>query len=260
MWDNLTMAEKAKLIDVAVQNGIYNLKDIQSAYNTFAEGGSTESPGPGDGIDGIVSPSDINISNINKQSQSAVNVGKFANSYWGQRIVPVLDIINKVRYGQKISNRETAGYAALIGDGISTAAPGSGSIIALPFQLGDIYYDNKDFNNALKTKLIDLFTNNMYTWDDALETGSSVLADAIGFIPFAPTQGINTTDDFLQLSGNSLYRDIKDSYISPIFPLGHWMHPYQLGEAHVNTTKENVAKAKKEGAKRRAKEALKKSK
>lgn len=257
MWDNLTMAEKAKLIDVAVQNGIYNLKDIQSAYNTFAEGGSTESPGP---LDGIVSPSDINISDINKQSQSAVNVGKFANSYWGQRIVPVLDIINKVRYGQKISNREAAGYAALIGDGISTVAPGSGSIIALPLQLGDMYYDNKDFGNALKTKFIDLFTDHMYTWDDVLESGSSVLADVLGLLPFAPAQGVNTADDFLQLSGNSLYRDIKDGYISSIFPLGHWMHPYQLGEAHVNATKEDVAKAKKEGAKRRAKEALKKSK
>ena len=41
-WDELTLQEKADMIDIAVRNGIVNLKDIQSKYNEFAEGGETE--------------------------------------------------------------------------------------------------------------------------------------------------------------------------------------------------------------------------
>lgn len=39
-WDELTMAEKAEMIGVAVRNGITNLQDIRDKYNEFAEGGS----------------------------------------------------------------------------------------------------------------------------------------------------------------------------------------------------------------------------
>ena len=38
-WDELTMAEKAEMMKVAVRNGIYNLNDIRQKYNEFAEGG-----------------------------------------------------------------------------------------------------------------------------------------------------------------------------------------------------------------------------
>lgn len=244
MWNDLSMADKAKLISVAVQNGITNLNDIQTAYNTFAEGGSTVNPGSPDGIgslDGIVSPSDINMSNINKDTQRGVDFGKFANSYWGQRIIPVLDIMHAMQTKKKLSTREQVGITALLGDGISTVAPGAGSIVALPLQAGDIYYDHLDYYKALYKKL---FTKNNNTWDDVLEAKVSAAADVLGLLPYAPAQAVNTADDFLQLSGNSLYRDLKNKYIAPWFPLGHWLNPYQLGEAHVNTTKEEVAKAK----------------
>ena len=41
-WNALSMKEKAAMMKVAVQNGIYNLDDIRQAYNEYAEGGNTE--------------------------------------------------------------------------------------------------------------------------------------------------------------------------------------------------------------------------
>lgn len=38
-WNALSMKEKAAMMKVAVQNGIYNLDDIRQAYNEYAEGG-----------------------------------------------------------------------------------------------------------------------------------------------------------------------------------------------------------------------------
>ena len=37
MWDKLSMKEKAAFIRTAVKNGVYNLDDIRSRYNKFAE-------------------------------------------------------------------------------------------------------------------------------------------------------------------------------------------------------------------------------
>ena len=39
-WDALSMKEKADMMKVAVQNGIYNLDDIRQAYNEYAKGGN----------------------------------------------------------------------------------------------------------------------------------------------------------------------------------------------------------------------------
>ena len=41
-WDELSMAEKAEMMKVAVRQGITNLSDIKQRYNEFAEGGSKE--------------------------------------------------------------------------------------------------------------------------------------------------------------------------------------------------------------------------
>lgn len=41
-WDELTMAEKAEMMKVAVRNGITKLQDIRDKYNEFAEGGDTD--------------------------------------------------------------------------------------------------------------------------------------------------------------------------------------------------------------------------
>ena len=38
MWKDLSLKEKAAFMQVAVNNGIYDLKDIQQHYNTFVEG------------------------------------------------------------------------------------------------------------------------------------------------------------------------------------------------------------------------------
>lgn len=41
-WDELSIAEKAEMMKVAVRQGITNLSDIRQRYNEFAEGGSEE--------------------------------------------------------------------------------------------------------------------------------------------------------------------------------------------------------------------------
>ena len=41
-WDRLSLAEKAEMMKVAVNNGIFNLQDIRDKYNEFAEGGFVE--------------------------------------------------------------------------------------------------------------------------------------------------------------------------------------------------------------------------
>lgn len=41
-WDGLSLAEKAEMMKVAIDNGIYNLNDIKAKYNEFAGGGSTD--------------------------------------------------------------------------------------------------------------------------------------------------------------------------------------------------------------------------
>lgn len=42
MWKDLSLRDKAAFMKVAINNGIYDLKDIQEHYNKFAEGGSTK--------------------------------------------------------------------------------------------------------------------------------------------------------------------------------------------------------------------------
>lgn len=42
-WDNLSMADKAEMIRVAVSNGMTTLPEIRSAYNEFAKGGKLNS-------------------------------------------------------------------------------------------------------------------------------------------------------------------------------------------------------------------------
>lgn len=39
-WDKLTQFEKAEVMKIALDNGIYNLDTIRDAYNEFAQGGS----------------------------------------------------------------------------------------------------------------------------------------------------------------------------------------------------------------------------
>lgn len=41
-WDELSLAEKAEMIGVAVKRGYTNLSDIKDKYNEFAEGGNTD--------------------------------------------------------------------------------------------------------------------------------------------------------------------------------------------------------------------------
>lgn len=39
MWKDLSIKEKAALINIGVKNGLYDLEDIKSSYNKYAEGG-----------------------------------------------------------------------------------------------------------------------------------------------------------------------------------------------------------------------------
>lgn len=42
-WDELSLADKAKMMEVAVRNGITNLQEIKKKYNEFADGGNFNS-------------------------------------------------------------------------------------------------------------------------------------------------------------------------------------------------------------------------
>ena len=42
MWNDLSMAERAKYIKLGVQSGITNLNTIRRSYNSFARGGYTK--------------------------------------------------------------------------------------------------------------------------------------------------------------------------------------------------------------------------
>lgn len=41
-WNDLTLSDKARMMELAVKSGITNLDDIQEVYNTFASGGPKE--------------------------------------------------------------------------------------------------------------------------------------------------------------------------------------------------------------------------
>ena len=42
MWNDLSMADRAKYIKLAVQNKVTSLSDIIDTYNVYANGGNTE--------------------------------------------------------------------------------------------------------------------------------------------------------------------------------------------------------------------------
>lgn len=44
-WNDLSMTDRAKYIQLGVQNGIISLSDIRDAYNSYAEGGNIEKYG-----------------------------------------------------------------------------------------------------------------------------------------------------------------------------------------------------------------------
>lgn len=44
MWKDLTLSDKARMIQLAVKSGITDLNTIQQVYNTFAEGGELKEP------------------------------------------------------------------------------------------------------------------------------------------------------------------------------------------------------------------------
>ena len=44
-WDQLSMQQKAELIKLGVQNGVFNIKDIRDTFNIYANGGNLKSTG-----------------------------------------------------------------------------------------------------------------------------------------------------------------------------------------------------------------------
>ena len=47
MWQDLTLSDKARMMQLAVESGITDLRTIQEVYNTFAEGGILFAEGGG---------------------------------------------------------------------------------------------------------------------------------------------------------------------------------------------------------------------
>ena len=46
MWKDLSIQEKAALINIGVKNGLYDLEDIKNSYNKYAEGGDLQGATP----------------------------------------------------------------------------------------------------------------------------------------------------------------------------------------------------------------------
>ena len=53
MWKDLSIQEKAALINIGVKNGLYDLEDIKNSYNKYAEGGPTNPYSAGSLVDTI---------------------------------------------------------------------------------------------------------------------------------------------------------------------------------------------------------------
>lgn len=47
-WNDLSLSDRARMIQLAVKSGITDLSTIQEVYNTFAEGGPKETKGLSD--------------------------------------------------------------------------------------------------------------------------------------------------------------------------------------------------------------------
>ena len=67
MWQDLTLSDKARMIDLAVKSGITDLSTIQEVYNKFAEGGRLFRKG-GNKVKVKSGDSWIKIANENKMS------------------------------------------------------------------------------------------------------------------------------------------------------------------------------------------------
>lgn len=68
-WDELSLADKAKMMEVAVRNGIANLQEIRKKYNEFAEGGNLYGPG------GDISSENLKTPSLNESKRMGVMVG-----------------------------------------------------------------------------------------------------------------------------------------------------------------------------------------
>lgn len=53
MWKDLSIQEKAALINIGVKNGLYDLEDIKNSYNKYAEGGPINPYSAGSLVDAI---------------------------------------------------------------------------------------------------------------------------------------------------------------------------------------------------------------
>ena len=53
MWKDLSMGERAALIRIAVDSGVYSIDDIVNTYNSYAEGGPINPYSAGSLVDAI---------------------------------------------------------------------------------------------------------------------------------------------------------------------------------------------------------------
>lgn len=81
MWKDLSLRDKAEIIKIGVQSGIYNLSDIQDAYNKFEDGGYKTKRLP----NGSYAVQDVDKSGNPIQSRYIGGTTKQArNKYWEQ--------------------------------------------------------------------------------------------------------------------------------------------------------------------------------
>lgn len=209
MWKDLSMADKAKFINVAVNNNITDLASIEKAYNSFAEGGDTTLPNS-------TIPNDFN-----SQINHAIDFGKWANSDTGKKILPVVEYVRQAQLEAQLHPERYASAMSLLGGAIGMIPTpftwGLGALMQIP----DLIYDTRD-----------------YLSNRDMSSASSLAADGAGYLPYVGAQAISTLDDYLGTKGTNIYDYITNAG-KKFGPWDYWRYglPYKLPEVTVTPTK-----------------------
>lgn len=190
MWKDLSMAEKAKFMRVALDNGIEDLNSIHKAYNKFAEGGSTDGGNPYSGLD-VQTP---NLG-IQKDLQQGFDIGQAYQNNWLFR--------NAVEYNSALRGLKgpeaQASAEALIGALFSSVPNPVTKVLGAAMQMRDLYYDGKAvFNNP------------------NLSTISSLASDIAGLAGGLGTKALiriplgllSNFDDYLGTKNTNIYDEV----------------------------------------------------
>lgn len=132
MWNKLKAEEKARIMKMAFQSGIYDLPTIRNYYNEFATGGGFDIP-----------PYSITMPEVEEQIADAQEqVARIKEAQESR--VPV----DKVDYGQRMATR----VASTLGGVLQFIPHPVTKALGYALQVPDVIYDVKDFSEDPSVK------------------------------------------------------------------------------------------------------------